>query len=99
MCSGGKGHRTEGKPLVLLQVNSRSTCNKILEFCNVIDAYNPDVVIGTESCFSEQINNAKVFRDDYLTFRRVRCTGGGGVFICVKFTSIAGNYGLTKILR
>jgi len=26
------GHRTEGKPLVLLQVNCRSICNKILEF-------------------------------------------------------------------
>jgi hypothetical protein len=78
------GHRTEGKSLVLLQVNCRSICNKILEFCNVIDAYNPDVVIGTESWLSEQINNAEVFRDDYITFRRNRCTQGGGVFICVK---------------
>ena len=26
----------------------------------------------------------KVFRDDYITFRRDRCSRGGGVFICVK---------------
>jgi hypothetical protein len=75
---------TEGKPLVLLQVNSRSICNKILEFWNLIDTYNPDVVIGTESWLSEEINNAEVFRDDYITFRRDRGTRGGGVFICVK---------------
>src|SRR5215469_6633922 len=32
----------------------------------------------------EEINNAEVFSDDYTTFRRDRCTRGGGVFICVK---------------
>jgi hypothetical protein len=42
------GHISEGKPLVLLQVNCRSICNKALEFWNLIDTYNPDVVIGTE---------------------------------------------------
>jgi len=30
------GHISEGTPLVLLQVNCRSICNKILEFCNLI---------------------------------------------------------------
>jgi hypothetical protein len=51
---------------------------------NLIDTYNPDVVISTESWLSEEINNAKVFRDDYITFRRDGCSRGGGVFICVK---------------
>ena len=41
-------------------------------------------MIGTESWLSEKINNAEVFRDDYITFRRDRCTRGGGLFICVK---------------
>jgi len=77
------GHIYEGKPLVLLQVNCRSICNKILEFWNLIDTYNPDV-IGTESWLSKEINNAEIFRDDYITFRRDRCSRGGGVFICVK---------------
>jgi len=69
-----RGLRTEGKPLVLLQANCRSICNKILEFWNLIDTYNPDVVIGTESWLSEEINNAELFRNDYITFRRDRCT-------------------------
>ena len=78
------GHISEGKPLVLLQVNCRSICNKILEFWNLIVAYNPAVVIGTESWLGEEINNAEVFEDDYIMFRRDRCSRGGGVFICVK---------------
>jgi len=86
------GHISEGKPLVLLQVNSRSICNKILEFWNLIDTYNPDVVIGTESWLSGEINNAEIFRDDYLTFRRDRCSRGGGVFICIK------NYIICRVL-
>jgi len=75
-------HIAEGKSLVLLHVNCRS--NNILEFWNLIDTYNPDVVIGTESWLSEEINNAEVFRDDHITFRRDRCSRGGGIFICVK---------------
>ena len=85
----GEGHvpAPEGlisqvSPLVLLQVNCRSICNKILEFWNLIDTYNPDVVIGTESWLSGEINNADVFRDDYIVFRRDSYSRGGGVFIC-----------------
>ena len=40
--------KTEGKSLVLLQVNCRSVYNKTSDFWNLIDTYNPDVVIGTE---------------------------------------------------
>jgi len=39
--------KSEGKPLFLLQVNYRSICNLILEFWNLFDTYNLDVVIGT----------------------------------------------------
>jgi hypothetical protein len=70
------GHISEGKPLVLLQVNCRSICNKTLEFWNLIDTYNPDVVIGTESWLSEEISSAEIFRDDYITFRRDRGSRG-----------------------
>ena len=54
---------TWGYSAGMLQVNCRSICNKILEFWNLIDTYNPDVVIGTESWLSEEINNAELFRD------------------------------------
>ena len=73
-----------GKSLVVLQVHCRSICNKVLEFWNLIETYNPDVVIGTESWLNEEVNNAEVFRDDYTTFRRDRSSRRGGVFICVK---------------
>ena len=55
-------HRTEGKPFVLLQVNCRSIYNKTLDFWNLIDIYNPDIVIGTESWLCEEIGNVEVFR-------------------------------------
>ena len=50
----------EDKPLVLLQVNCRSILNKTLEFWNLVDTYNPDVIIGTESWLREEINNVEV---------------------------------------
>ena len=43
-----------------------------LEFWNLVDTYNPDVIIGTESWLREEINNAEVFRDNYTIFRRDR---------------------------
>ena len=91
-------HTSEDKQLVLLQINCRSKCNTILEFWNLIDTYKPDE-IGTESWIGEEINNAEVFRDIYLTFRRNKCSRGGGDFVCFKFTSIAGWYELIRFFR
>ena len=54
-----EGLISEVSPLVLLQVNCRSICNKISEFWNLIDTYKPDVVIGTRSWLSEEINMQK----------------------------------------
>jgi hypothetical protein len=56
--------------LVLLQVNCRSTYHEPSDFWNLTDIYNPGVLIGTESWFSEEINDAEVFMADYTTFRR-----------------------------
>ena len=92
MCSGNSGAHIWGHTLVLLQVNCRSICNKILEFWNLIDTYNPDVVIGTEKWLDEEIKNAEDFGDNYITFRRDRCSRGGGLFICVK------NYIVCRVL-
>jgi hypothetical protein len=74
----------EGKSLVVLQVNCRSIYNKALEFWNLVDTYNPDIVIGMESWLKEDINNAEVFRADFTISTRDRSARGGGVFICVK---------------
>jgi hypothetical protein len=89
----------EGKPLVLLQINCRIIHNKILDFWNLIDIYNPDAVIGTESWLSDEINNAEFYRADYKPFRRNRHTRCGGVFICVKITLLAPSYRLTRYMR
>jgi len=77
-------YRTEGKSLVVLQVNCRSVYNQAVELWNLVDTYNPDVVIGTKSWLKEDISNAEVFRADFTTFRRDRPARGGGGFICVK---------------
>lgn len=74
----------EGKSLVVLQVNCRSVVNKSLNLWNIIEIYNADIVIGTESWLSVDISNAEIFRGDYAVFRRDRGSRGGGVFICVK---------------
>jgi hypothetical protein len=79
-----RAQRMEGNSLVLLQVNCRSILNKSLNFWNLVDTYNADVIKGMESWLREEISNVEVFRDDYTTFRRDRNTRGGGVFICVK---------------
>jgi hypothetical protein len=82
--SVASAYSTEGKSLVVLQVNCKSIYNKALEFWNLVDTYIPDVAIGTESWVKEDINIAEVFRADFTTFRRDRPARGGGVFICVK---------------
>ena len=48
----------EAKSLVLLQVNCRSIYNKALDFWNLVDTYNPDIIIGTESWLREKIGNS-----------------------------------------
>jgi len=80
--AGASACRIECKLLVVLQVNCRSVYN-IVEFWNLVDTYNPDV-IGTESWLKEDISNAEIFRADFTTFRRDRSDGVGGVFICVE---------------
>jgi hypothetical protein len=39
-------YRSKGKSLAVLQVNCRSIYNKAKEFWNLVDTFNPDVIIG-----------------------------------------------------
>jgi len=84
---------TGGKSLVVLQVNCRRVYNKAIELWNLVDTYNSDVVIGTESWLKEDIGNAEVLRADFTTFIRDRSARGGGVFICVKISLLLWGYG------
>jgi hypothetical protein len=70
--------------LVLMQVNCKIILNKSLEFWNLIDTYNPGVIIGKELWLREGIGNVEVFRGEYKTFRGDRTAPGGAVLICVK---------------
>ncbi len=70
--------------LRLLQVNCRSIINKEIEFWNLVDACDPDIVIGTESWLTEEIGSSEIFHSHYKILRRDRNSRGGGVFICVK---------------
>jgi hypothetical protein len=81
-----QAYKFGGKSLVLLQVNCRSIYNKALEFWNLVDTYNPDIIIGTESWLREEIGNTEIFRADFTTFKTDRHARGGGVFVCVKNT-------------
>ncbi len=45
----------------LLQVNCRSIKNKEIEFWNLVEACDPDVIIGTESWLTEEIANSEIF--------------------------------------
>jgi hypothetical protein len=78
LCSGKSGSHIWGTSLLLLQVNCRSICNKILEFWNFVHTYKPDVI-----CTESRLNVENV-RDAYIYFRRDRYSRGGGIFICVK---------------
>ena len=68
----------------MLQVNCRSIYNEDSEFWNLVDTYNADIIIGTDSWLREEIGNTEIFRADFTTFRRDGHARGGGVFICVK---------------
>jgi hypothetical protein len=80
----GTGIQNRGQVTGLLQVNCKSIYNNILEFWNLVDKYNPDIIIGTDSWLREEIGNAEIFRADFTILRRDRHTRCGGVFICVK---------------
>jgi hypothetical protein len=86
-------HINEGKSLVLLQVNCSSIYNKALEFWNLVDTYNPDIIIGMESWLRQEIGNTEIIRTDFTTFRRDRHARGGGVFV-LKIILPARSYGL-----
>jgi hypothetical protein len=67
----------------LLQVNCRSIYNKVLEFENLLDTYNPDIIVGTDSWLREELGNTDLFKTDFTTFRRYRNAHGKGMSIYV----------------
>ncbi|MCW4309234.1 MAG: reverse transcriptase domain-containing protein [Candidatus Thiodiazotropha endolucinida] len=73
--------------MTILNINFQSVRNKIPEFCALLEAEKPDIVVGTETWLTPEIANNEILPKDlgYNIFRRDRTSGtGGGVFILVK---------------
>ena len=52
--------------------------------------HNPDVIIGTESWLSTDINDTEIFPQDYVVYRKDRSERlGGGVFIAIRDTIVS----------
>jgi len=75
-------HRIEGKSLVLLQVNCRSIYNKTLDFWNLVDTYNADVVLSHN--LERKFATPKCLGLNYIFQKRPACPWWGSVHLCKK---------------
>ena len=74
------------KKLTCMTMNCRSAKNKIADIAAVVDQYKPDIILGTESWLSSNIESNEIFPKGYKIFRKDRPDDchGGGVFQAVK---------------
>lgn len=70
--------------LKLINLNARSIINKVLELEHILLAYNPDIVVITETWLNENILNNEIVPPGYELIRKDRRTRGGGVAIVLK---------------
>ena len=69
----------------LLNCRSIRSEAKARELKLFVREHDPDVLIGTESWLSNDINDAEIFPLNYVTYRKDRCDRtGGGVFISIR---------------
>lgn len=72
--------------MCLININARSVCNKISDIEHVLELYEPDFLVLTETWLSEAILDFEVVPPAYRMIRKDRPTRGGGVAIVVKNT-------------
>ena len=68
-------------------INLQSIVNKVQEFHCLLDAENPDIVIGSESWRLPDISSSEIFQEGYQSFRadrKSKALRNGGVSIFVK---------------
>ena len=68
----------------VLNVNFQSVRNKSAELAALISEHNPDVMIGTETHLSPEINSSEIFPDNFCVHRRERDCNGGGTVIAIR---------------
>jgi hypothetical protein len=91
-CSSPKAAHQRGKQKVtrswnkftILNLNFQSIKNKKAETLNIIDSYNPDIIIGTKTWLNDSVHNSEIFPPNYNIYRRDRRDGFGGVLVAVK---------------
>ena len=69
----------------ILIMNFQSIVNKKEDFANLINATDPDVIIGSETWLNKDIMNGEIFQNEtYEVSRKDRNDGHGGVLIAIK---------------
>lgn len=69
---------------VVLNINFQSIRNKRAELLNIIDSYNPSVMIGSETWLNNSIHSSEFFQVNYGVHRKDRNDGYGRVLIAVR---------------
>jgi len=74
-----------------LKVLSLNCCSLIIRssgkralFQSLVDEHSPDIICGCESHLDGTYYNDEIFPSTYITFRKDRVEGVGGVFLCIK---------------
>lgn len=91
-------HKRNGRkdvPLKVAVINCRSIVNKRAEIANLIDSTHVDVIVGTESWLTPEIQDSEVCPPGYNMFRKDRAQGrGGGVLILISKDYISSDPGI-----
>ena len=66
-----------------LVINFQSIKNKISQFNNLCESFNPQIVLGNETWLNKNISNCEIF-PSYTVYRRDREDGYGGVLTAIK---------------
>jgi hypothetical protein len=77
--------RKKQNNLKFLTINFQSIKNKIAELNAIVDEYQPDIIVGTETWLNSNILNAEIVPQGYMIHRRDRkADSHGGVILIYK---------------
>ena len=85
MVMGNEISETQEKNLKIVVLNCQSIVRKWIKLSNIVDIYQPDVVIGVESWLRSDVCDSEIFPKSFKVYRRDRVgLSGGGVFILIR---------------
>ena len=67
-----------------MNCNIIQSLDKRSELSALIDLHNPHIMLGQESKIGPVHQSSEIFPQNYISFRKDRKVGGGGVFVLVK---------------